>query len=108
MLIGFQKFRWSTQSEVEFTLNLAVAFKDAWAEARSKSERLPARPSPNVHYEAPIWQSRISGVLGETGDRIWLVRAGWPTAAVAGDVLDVIESAALPAMRQKLAELRAR
>jgi hypothetical protein len=103
LLLGFQKFKWSTEKEVEFTLNLTVAPKDAWAKARSEREWLPDRPSANTFYGTYIWQVRIGDLLGG-GDRMWRVQKGQPTDAVAADVLEVIERYALPAMQAKLAE----
>ena len=103
-LIGFQKFKWSNQQEVEFTLNLTVASKDAWAKARSEREWLPDRPSANTFYGTYTWQVRVSELLGG-GDRTWRVQKGQLTDAVAADVLEVIERHALPAMQAKLAEL---
>lgn len=105
VLVGFQKFKWSDQEEVEFTLNLTVGSKAAWDEARAERPYLPQRPSANTFYGTYVWQERIGSIVGR-GDRIWKVRAARPTDAVAEDLLTEFESKALPVMLAKLGELQ--
>lgn len=108
VLIGFQKSKFSDASSIEFTLNLTVASKAAWKEARNDRPHLPDRPSANTYYGDYVWQSRISALNRDGADgteKWWRVKAGRDTARVAADVISVLERDAVPAMQDELKRL---
>jgi len=95
--VGFQASRWNTADEGQFTVNVAVADKAAWA--RIAAERgYSGRPNPNVRYGRDMPVRRL-GALAFGEDRWWDVSE--PTARAAADVLDAIDRAALPWLRSK-------
>jgi hypothetical protein len=106
-IVGFQKSKWSDAAEVAFTLNLTVASRLGWAEARTMRPSLPERPSPTrtlygADVDQRIWQARIGLLLGEQIDRWWKVTAGQNTRALAAELIDVIREQALPALRERM------
>lgn len=110
-LIGFQRSAWSDSAEVRFTINVTVASRSGWAEARSTRPFLGERPAPNAIYSAPtiamqdyVWQSRIGRLLPAGTDRWWQVSAGMDARPVAAEVIGVIRDYALPAMRLQMGE----
>jgi hypothetical protein len=101
-IIGFQKFSWSNQERVEFTLNITVVGKDEWERARKKRPYLSAKPSANTGGGVG-WEERIGNLTPEKEERRWAVAADRPTEPVAGDVVGAIRDFALPAMRKRVA-----
>jgi hypothetical protein len=101
VLLGFQRSKWSTAEEVEFTVNITVVSKDEWSRLRVEHPFLPDEPAANTVYGPRVWRRRLGILLG-IGDHWWTVVAGEPTAATAGDVLEAIKTTALPAMRAEI------
>ena len=106
LLIGFQKSQWSDSDDVRFTINLNVASRARWEEARLTRPYLGARPSPNTLYTAPAiamddyaWSRRIGDVLPGGADRWWKVTPSSDTRLIADEVVAAIRNYALPAMR---------
>ncbi|MFE4409798.1 DUF4304 domain-containing protein [Streptomyces sp. NPDC056821] len=101
-LLGFQKSAYNTAGHVEFTVNVTVAGKAAWAEARERQPHLPARPSPNVVYGPAAWHSRIGRLLPTARDTWWTISPKSDQSRVARDVMTAITDYALPAIRARL------
>jgi hypothetical protein len=105
--IGFQKHKYSDARELEFTLNLSVADRESWDEARAAMPHLPERPAPNAMYGTFIWWRRIGQLLPDAGgDHWWTVRAGQRTGAVASEIVRIVREIALPAMREQMRDNR--
>jgi hypothetical protein len=105
-IVGFQKFSWSNQERIEFTLNITVAGKDEWGRAREERPYLPAKPSANTGGGVG-WRERIGNLMPENEERRWAVTTDHPTEPVAGDVVGAIRDFALPAMRKHMGRSRA-
>ena len=108
-LIGFQKSQWGSKEEVSFTVNITVASRRRWDEARQTRPYLGERPAPNSLYTAPklamqdyIWQSRIGFLLPAGTDWWWELDPATDTRQLADDVVSAIRDYALPAMRERL------
>jgi hypothetical protein len=104
-IVGFQKFSWSDQQRVEFTLNITVVGKDAWARAREKRPYLSAKPSANVGGGVG-WEERIGNLMPKNEEQRWAVTPDRPTESVAGDVVGAIRDFALPAMHKRMGRTR--
>lgn len=102
VVLGFQKSRTSSSDSVGFTVNVTVASKSAWAEARSDVSYLPVRPSANTRYGPPAWQERIGRLLPDRQDRWWTLTRNSSTTPMAADVVRAIRDYAMPAIRQQL------
>lgn len=101
-LIGFQKAARQTAGQVEFTLNVTVADKLGWAQARRREPHLPARPSPNTVYgPAAAWHSRIGHLLPTDRDTWWTITATTDPEPVARGVISAVTEYALPAIRER-------
>ena len=109
VVIGFQKFTWSDQRRVEFTVNVTVVDRDEWDRARAERPYLTAKPSASV-YEDVGWEQRIAALVPDRtdGDLTWIVTAGAPTEPVAGDVVALIADHVLPAVRHRIERERRR
>jgi hypothetical protein len=104
-LASFQKSTYSDAAEVQFTLNLLVVKKAAWASAGVDRPNLPERPSAGVLYGAPALQSRIGSLTPDASDKWWRVYDGMDGEALAADVLHDVTMYALPWLRDRLAEV---
>jgi hypothetical protein len=108
--VGFQKLKWSDAAKVTFTINLTVASRRGWAEARAVHPYLPERPSPTLtFYIAPgvdmdkwVWQSRIGLLLSEKNDRWWDVTPGQDIRPLAAEIVGAIRDYGLTAMRARM------
>jgi hypothetical protein len=82
-------------------VNLTVADKRAWAEARIETPSLPLRPSGNAHYiGAEPAVIRLGNLMPHDGqDRLWEVGPRRPSGPPAKRVLEAIERLALPWFR---------
>ena len=100
-LIGFQKSAQKTAGHVEFTVNVTVADKRGWAQARRRQPDLPARPSPNTVYGPAAWQSRIGRLLPANRDTWWTISATSDPEPVARGVITAVTEYALPAIRER-------
>ena len=98
LILAFQKDRSIRADCVRFTVNLTVADKQAWSDARRYEPSLPVRPSGNVHYvlgEAKV--IRLGNLMPPRGtDRWWDVGPTRPSGPAARRVLNAIERLALP------------
>jgi hypothetical protein len=103
-LIGFQKSRRSSSAVLEFTVNLTVVSRAAWAAAFESHPWIGEKPRPNVRaaMAEDEWHSRIGTLLASRRDRWWSVAADRPTEPVAREVVDVIRDVGLPAMRERM------
>ena len=105
-LVGFQRSVHSTPDEVTFTVNLRIIERETFAAWASLCEPAPAKPSPNTGYgDVPEWWVRLGHYTDSRDDVWWPVLPDAPEAngMVAGDVLDLLRRAALPAVRARLA-----
>jgi Domain of unknown function (DUF4304) len=100
-IVGFQKFTWSDQDRVDFTVNVTVTDRDEWEHARKERPYLTARPSANVGAGVG-WEKRIADIVPADRDLIWTVIAGQPTEPVAGDVVSVLADHVIPAVRRRI------
>jgi hypothetical protein len=106
LIVAFQKDYYSRADCVRFTVNLAVANKRAWNEARVTAPGLPRRPSGNAHY----WEDQSGGVIRlgnlmppDGQDRWWEVGPGRPSGPQAKRILLAIERLAIPWFRTGVA-----
>jgi hypothetical protein len=101
LIVAFQKDSYSRADCVRFTVNLTVANKRAWAEARIETPSLPLRPSGNAHYiEAEHVVIRLGNLMPPDGqDRWWEVGPRRPSGPSARRVIKAIERLALPWFR---------
>jgi len=97
-IVGFQKFSWSSQDQVEFTLNVTVVSRDEWMRAQEERPYLPARPSASVGAGFG-WETRIFSHIPGTTEKTWIIAGDRPTKPVASDVVGAIEQFVLPAMQ---------
>jgi hypothetical protein len=98
LIVAFQKDYYSRADCVRFTVNLTVANKRAWAEARVKTPSLPVRPSGNAHYLDPEAATiRLGNLMPPDGqDRWWQVGPARRSGPPAIRVLSAIERLAVP------------
>jgi hypothetical protein len=101
LIVAFQKDYYSRKDCVRFTVNLSVADKREWAEARVATTSLPHRPSGNAHYmETEMAVIRLGNLMPPDGqDRWWEVGPRRPAGPPAKRVLKAIERLALPWFR---------
>jgi Domain of unknown function (DUF4304) len=104
-IVGFQKFSWSGQDQVEFTLNVTVVSRGEWTRAQEERPYLPARPSPNVGAGFG-WETRVGSLMPGEAERTWIITGDRPTEPVAGEVVGVIEQFVLPAMQAHISRGR--
>lgn len=102
-LLGFQKSRGNDAPELRFTVNLSVASKKAWAEARVGQEHwMPEKPSANTRYASAWWGSRIGLLLPAHQDKWWYLGRDTKAEELAAEVVDAIRDGALPAMLERM------
>jgi hypothetical protein len=98
-LVGLQKWRYNTATEVAFTVNLSVVIKRTW--------RSSEPPSANITYQPPAVHSRIGHLLpGSIEDRWWRLTPVEDQERVAAEVLRCVEDFAVPWFRDQMATLR--
>ena len=101
LIVAFQKDRYSRADWVRFTVNLTVADKAAWADARQYEPTLPVRPSGTVRYtlgDAKV--IRLGNLMPPSGgDRWWEVGPNRASGPASRQVLDAIERLALAWLR---------
>jgi hypothetical protein len=100
-ILGFQRSIYGDRQDSRFTLNLTVASKAVWDEARARRPSLPPKPAPSTHYGNFIWQRRIGLLLGGE-DKWWRLDHETSLPRLEAEVLDAIDSEALPAIRERL------
>jgi Domain of unknown function (DUF4304) len=71
-IVGFQKFSWSDQGQVEFTLNLTVIGRDEWLRARERRPYLSERPQANVGAFVG-WEEWIGALMPDAAAGTWIV-----------------------------------
>jgi hypothetical protein len=105
-LLGLQSSYTSTDERVRFTVNLLVVSKSEWAAMRERRPTVeyPTRPSAGTLWGPEPWDRRLGHVMG-VGDKWWEVRAGEDTTRVAAQVIDAVETYALPAMEAEIASV---
>jgi hypothetical protein len=98
LIVAFQKDHYSRKDCVRFTVNLSVADKREWAEARVATTSLPLRPSGNTQYMGTEMAIiRLGNLMPPNGqDRWWEVGPLRPGGPPAKRVLKAIERLALP------------
>jgi hypothetical protein len=102
-IVGFQRSVHNDRSRVQFTVNLTVVGRQAWAETRRSYPYLSARPAPNMRYGNPAWQQRIGTLLPSGVDTWWAVDSRTDLDGLAREVIAAIRDHGLPAMRRQLA-----
>lgn len=103
-LLGLQKSAYSSRAEVDFTVNLLVVREDVWTAMRERDSRLPKRPSAGALYGAEVAQSRIGRLLPSAADTWWSLSAFVDKETLADEVIDGVETYALPWLRGHLSE----
>lgn len=106
-IVGFQKFSWSDQDKVEFTLNLTVTGRDEWMRARERRRHLSERPQANAGAFVG-WEERIGALMPDDAGETWIVTGDLPTEPVAGQVVAAVERFVLPAMRARISRGKGR
>lgn len=101
-IVGFQRSVRNDRSRVQFTINLTVVGRAAWADARRSHPYLSARPAPNLRYGNPTWQQRIGILLPSGVDTWWAVDSGTDLDGLTREVIAAIRDHGLPAMRRQL------
>jgi hypothetical protein len=98
LIVAFQKNYYSRKDCVRFTVNLTVADKRDWSEARVETPSLPFRPSGNAHYmETEMAVIRLGNLMPPDGqDRWWKVGPRRPGGQPAKRILKAIERLAIP------------
>ncbi|HVD48366.1 MAG TPA: DUF4304 domain-containing protein [Candidatus Limnocylindria bacterium] len=98
LIVAFQKTYYSRKDCVRFTVNLTVADKRDWAEARVETPSLPFRPTGNAHYmETEMAVIRLGNLMPPDGqDRWWKVGPRRPGGQPAKRILKAIERLAIP------------
>ncbi len=101
-LLGFQKSQFSDASDVRFTVNVKVVAKETWERMRESRPYFPAKPAPNTGYGTFEWHHRIGNLLSGGEDRWWHLRPGHDNRATIAEVVDVLTTTAVPALRRQL------
>jgi len=96
-LVGVQRYRWSNQEIVRFTINIAVVPRSDWEAARRGKGLPPREPRANAHSWPGQWW-RIGSLLPEPKDTWWSVSGDEDWESVAHEVLSALTSWGLPAM----------
>ena len=84
-------------------MNVTVAERERWKEARLDRPYIPEKPSPNIFYRTYIWQERIGRLMRSGNDRWWSLEGGEDTQPLAVELLAAIRLFALPAIEEHLA-----
>jgi len=103
--LGLQRFTWSNRDAVEFTVNLSVVSREAWALALEERPWIGAMPKPNVGAMLQIrfWE-RLGSVAG-VGDYRWRLSAGGGDEdATCDHLLTMIAEHGVPTLRREVAE----
>jgi len=100
-LLGFQRSVASDRHEARFTINLSVAEKAGWAEARREHSYYPVKPNPNIHCGFEWYEAHRQPAAGAQGPLVRLSEKDWPDHLLE-EVLDAIRTYALPAMRAQM------
>jgi Domain of unknown function (DUF4304) len=104
-LMSLQKSAYSDATEIQFTVNLLAANKEAWDAARAERPYLPQRPAAGVVYGEPTAWTRIGTLTPEGADKWWRIYAGVDQAEVTAEVLHNVREFALPWLREQVREL---
>ena len=104
-MLGFQRSTYSNGDELKFTVNLKVVSRSAWADARSEISYLPVSPRVNVRYSgAPEWTTRIGLLMSQPHDHWWTLRAEDDPLPIAGEIMVVVRTLAIPALRDQISD----
>lgn len=101
-LVGFQRSAWGSSAEGRFTINLTAVSKSAWEQSRAEHPHRGSMPQANAFEGAPAWAARIGRLMPDSRDQWWTVSAGARTDDVAAEVIDAVESYALPELRRQI------
>jgi hypothetical protein len=101
VMLGFQSSTASSAKAVKFTINLMVAGKRAWEEAREQAPHLAAKPSPNTLGGPQRYVQRI-GFLTHGRDHWWWLRADEDPQLLIDEITNVIVNVAVPKLRQEM------
>lgn len=102
-MLGFQSSTSSNAEWVKFTMNLLVAGKDEYEDARTRASYLGERPSPNVVGGPHRYLERI-GHLTHGADHWWYLRANEDNAALILEISTVLRDVAVPTLREQMAD----
>jgi len=105
ILISFQKNRWNTKDDLEFTINVSVIAKTEWMQAKQKYSFLGEAPTGNEHYPLDMWSRRLAMLQPGSGDKWWAVNNQDDLESVSSDIIDRIDRDALLAIEQQMALL---
>ncbi|MFC8597408.1 DUF4304 domain-containing protein [Isoptericola sp. NPDC057191] len=102
--LGLQRFSWSNRDAVEFTVNLSVVSRVAWASAVETHPWAGAKPKPNLGamLQVRFWE-RLSIVAG-VGDYRWHLSAdGTDEVATIEHLLAMIADQGVPTLKREVA-----
>ncbi len=104
--IGFQKNKWNSQEEIEFTINVSVIPKTSWDNGLKKYPWLGKKPSANGMYPIEMWWERL-GHMEPIGATVqwWKLKADTDLEALAGDIMDKVSKNALPLIHNQINKL---
>jgi hypothetical protein len=98
VLLGFQKSKWNTTSEVSFTINLLVASKATWPQLEP--------PSANIMHDPPAVHARIGHLIpGSIEDRWWQLSSSDDLEDLGAQVLQCVEAFAVPWLTDQMRAL---
>lgn len=104
LFVGIQKSSGNTRDQVKFTANVSVTTKAEWESKRVEWSFLGDKPSPNAHPWG--WGARIGQLMPVQTDYWWVLRTGDDWTAGAQELLQAIETVALPRMLTELESKR--
>jgi hypothetical protein len=99
--LGFQKSAYSDADTLQFTVNLSVISRDAWAELAAAKPHLGKKPSPSTFYGSWAEQTRIGTLTASGEDLWWQLRRGEDPGPVAEQVLSALLDLAVPWLIEK-------
>lgn len=109
VLLGFQRSRYSTADEVEFTVNLTVVSKQDWADFRARTPDVGVRPRANAYGTG--WVRRIADMMPADADPWWVIGSDDDPdtlAATADNLLDAVTKFVIPDMRARTSRAKGR
>ena len=102
-LLGIQKSRSSTSTELKFTMNIFVVKKDEWDNLRAERTFLPPKPSANTIYGIG-WSQRIGYLLENESDFWWTIDSETNLNQLASEITNSIVTKVIPIMNEKMAD----
>lgn len=102
-MLGFQSSSSSSADCVKFTMNMFVAGKVEYAEARNRASYLSERPSPNVMGGPHRYSERV-GRLVHGEDYWWRIHTGQDIESVASEISEILTGIVVPKLQEEVAD----